>query len=370
VRYRVTDIVDGKPQRGRVSARLCYKDSAHPSAGSRAVKLLRDKFMRSVNETAPDAQQDVLIVDFWDRTYEPYFAKEKRSSTVDGYRQIWAQFLRDHFAGRTLREYRTHHGSQFLTNLAKKLVPQTREQRYGRRTLAHIRSLASGLFTHAKNIGVLETPNPWHEVKILTKVKDPANTPHYTLEQVENIISALVDRVDAQLIVALSFFAGLRPSEIAGLQWGDLDSEFVHIRRACVRGVVGDCKTPESAASLPLLPQVRLLVELWRLKSGNPTQGWVFPNNSGRDPVNLRDFVHRAVLPALRKRKIVWKGLYAGRRGAGTILVDLTGNLVAAQELLRHKSLMTTAMFYKKTTQNALPEGMRLLGAAATKTSA
>jgi hypothetical protein len=46
----------------------------------------------------------------------------------------------------------------------------------------------------------------------------------------------------------------------------------------------------------------------------------------------------------LGKKKLMWKGLYAGRGGAGTILVDLTGSLVAAQELLRHKSLTTTAM--------------------------
>jgi len=56
----------------------------------------------------------------------------------------------------------------------------------------------------------------------------------------------------------------------------------------------------------------------------------------------------------------------AHRRGAGTILVDLTGNLVAAQELLRHKSLTTTAMHCKKRTENALPTGMKLLEAAST----
>lgn len=57
--------------------------------------------------------------------------------------------------------------------------------------------------------------------------------------------------------------------------------------------------------------------------------------------------------------------LYAGRGGAGTVLVDLTGSLVAAQELLRHKSLTTTAMHYKMQTENAPPNGMKLLQAAA-----
>jgi hypothetical protein len=55
------------------------------------------------------------------------------------------------------------------------------------------------------------------------------------------------------------------------------------------------------------------------------------------------------------------------RSASGTILVDLTGNLVAAQQLLRHKSLTRTAMHYKKRTENALPTRMRLLEATPKK---
>jgi integrase len=54
-------------------------------------------------------------------------------------------------------------------------------------------------------------------------VKPLKGTAHYTLEEAENIISALVDHVDAQLVMALSFFLGLRPGEIAGLKWEDFD---------------------------------------------------------------------------------------------------------------------------------------------------
>jgi integrase len=126
----------------------------------------------------------------------------------------------------------------------------------------------------------------------------PKPTPHYTLEQVENIISALVNHVDCQLMIALSFFAGLRPSEIAGLRWEDLDTAVVNIRRACVRGVVGIPKTPESLATLPLLPQVTIPLTLWRQKCGNPTDGWLFANERGK-PQNLKDVVSRTIRPTL-----------------------------------------------------------------------
>ncbi len=352
VRYYTT--IDGK--RVQRSEFLHDKDAKHDSPHCKAVKKLRDDYMRSKEPSGAGEREDVQITEFWEKTYLPFVQDNLRASTVSGYKQIWTSSLKDHFAGRTLREYRTHHGSEFLTALAKT---------YGRRTLAHIRSLASGLFTHAINVGLLES-NVWHDVKILTKVRKPGEQPHYTLAEIEDIISALVEHVDCQLIMALSFFVGLRPSEIAGLRFEDFDSETVHIRRACVRSKVDECKTPESQASLPLLPQVLVPLALWRQKRGKPSEGWVFENERGK-PAELRDVIRRKIMPALVAKGLRWKGLYAGRRGAGTILVGLTGNLIAAQELLRHKSPVTTGLHYKLKTQDALATGMKLLGEAANK---
>jgi hypothetical protein len=42
------------------------------------------------------------------------------------------------------------------------------------------------------------------------------------MEEAENLISALVDHVDAQLALAFACFLGLGPAEISGLQWGTL----------------------------------------------------------------------------------------------------------------------------------------------------
>ncbi len=224
----------------------------------------------------------------------------------------------------------------------------------------HIRSLMAGICSHAVNLGLLDS-NPCHGIKILGKVKPPAATAHYTLEEAENIISALVEHVDCQLIMALSCFLGLRPSEIAGLKWEDFDAESVHIRRAVVRGIVGTTKTAESVATLPLFDRVALFLGLWKQKVRNPQEGWLFPTKSGK-PVSLRDVVQNRIRPAVEKAKLEWKSLYAGRRGAGTAIIGLTnGNYAAAQELLRHKNMMTTLQFYKKQTTSALSDGVRAM---------
>lgn len=354
VRYYATEIVDGKARRVQRSHLLCYKDNKHYSTTCKAVKLLRDDFMRRVNVFQAN-EQDMRVADFWEQRYLPFVQANMKASTVRGYLQIWNQHLKGHFANMTLQSYRTHIGSQFLLSLTKT---------QGRRTLNHIRSLASGIFTHAINEGRLES-NPWHDVRILGKVKPPKGTEHYTLEEVEKIISALVDYVDAQLVVALSFFVGLRPSEIAAARWEDFDTNAVNIRRAVVNGIVGTCKTVESVATLPLIDQVLVPLQLWRQKCGNPSEGWVFENRNGK-PADLKDMVRRVIRPTLQAAGLEWKTLYAGRRGAGTLLIDLTnGNYAAAQELLRHKHMSTTLQFYKRQTESALTNGMKALQAAA-----
>jgi integrase len=62
--------------------------------------------------------------------------------------------------------------------------------------------------------------------------------------------------------------------------------------------------------------------------------------------------------------------LYAGRRSAATLLVQLTGNAVAAQFVLRHKNLTTTTAFYIKPVQAAGLEGMKLVESTLTNRKA
>ena len=61
-----------------------------------------------------------------------------------------------------------------------------------------------------------------------------------------------------------------------------------------------------------------------------------------------------------------WKTLYAGRRYAATAVIEANnGNLAIGQALLRHKSQITTAVFYKKAvTPETLRNGMKLLESA------
>ena len=367
VRYYVTEIVEGKPEKKQRSHRLCAKDrsTGHGSPSAMAVRSLCEDFMRTINEQEQTPQllaQDLMVVDFWEKVYLPYCEKEwkgtgMRTSTVRGFKQVWNQHLKNHFGTHTLRGYTADNARRFLSSLKTK---------QGKNTLKHIRALASAMFSEAieRNMRV---DNPWH-VKLPKDCKESKATEHYTMEEAENLISALVDHVDAQLVLALSCFLGLGPAEIAGLQWGDVDKDWIHIRRnKPSHGKVVPPKTKERIAPVPIIDQVRMPLELWRRKAENPNgENWVI--------ADLPNMINRVIKPHVMGERmcdrcektpkasgVTWKGLYAGRRGACTAIIEATGgNYAVAQAVLRHKTMDTTLRVYKKQiTPQGLLAGMK-----------
>jgi len=356
VRYRLEEIVDGKVIRKQRSHRLCTKDREHASTTSKAVRRLCDEFMATINtRVTQEPKADLTIAAFWEHTYWPFIQENLKPSTIHGYNQIWNQHLKKHFGDTTLREYRKGMGSVFLTKLAKTYRP---------RTVTHIKNLASGIFTHAANLDEIDS-NPWSFCKVLGKTKAHSATKHYTLEEMENIISALVDHVDGQLVMALCFFLGLRKGEIQGLQWGDIDNSHLHIRRNITRFHVTTPKTKKSVRSLPLIQPVKGLLSLWRAKCES-NQVWLFQNERGTSQ-DLDALSARIIKPALAKEKIEWKGFHAGRRGLGTVLRQLTGNSTAGRDVLGHEDEELTKDHYEGELPEVALMGLKMLEAKSLK---
>lgn len=115
-----------------------------------------------------------------------------------------------------LAAYKTSDASKFLTRLA--------DSGLGRNSISHIRSLLSGIMSHALNLGVIDR-NPLEGAKVLSKVKQPVDTESYSLREVEDMISALEGESDCRLLVGLCGLLGLRPSEATALGWDCVDLE-------------------------------------------------------------------------------------------------------------------------------------------------
>jgi integrase len=297
----------------------------------------------------------MLVTDFWEQHYLPFITENKCKSTVDGYVQVWNKFLKDHVAGWFLDDYLPSDGTNYLLELTRK--------GYGLRTINHARYLASGIWGHAVSTGKAQK-NPWPDAEIIGKVAQPAERPHYTQEEAIKVIAALAPRTECQLIMALACFAGLRQGEIAGLRWEHIRDGHAHLVQSFVRGKVGDLKSKRSKRSVPIIRPVAVLLESWWTASGKPTTGWIFPNPTGDQPINLRDRARNVIKPALKKAGVEWKGYHAGRHCFGQLLTDLTGNALAARDGLGHTTTAITEQFYLHKSQTALTAGMKQLEAA------
>ena len=153
----------------------------------------------------------------------------------------------------------------------------------------------------------------------------------------------------------------MRKGEIQGLQWADIDGDYIHIRRAFSRGVVGVPKSKKSVRAIPIIQPVRIPLMLWRRKAGDGAV-WVFPNSEG-NAWDMANFATKIIKPALKKARIEWRGFHAGRRGLGTELRSITGNSTAGRDVLGHTTTRVTEASYEHTLPEDALRGMKLLEA-------
>lgn len=352
IRYVITELEAGTPVKRQRSEKLCDIDRDHPTKKSKSVLKLRDAVMArvNVNENLAPSDHETTVRGFYDTTYLPKQEKNLKPSSLHSLKQIWKQHLRDHFDNVKLSDYRTHDAYKFLTKLSAS---------YGKNTIQHLRSAMSGVFQHATNLGIIQR-NPLRELR-LERMKSTTVTDHYTLEQLEDVISCLADRPDCQLIMMLAGFCGLRPGEINALRWEDFANDHVHVRRSMSRTEVSTPKTDASVRSIPLVAPVKFVIGLWRQQSGNPQEGWVFTGRFGATkPGDLKVWT-RFIKQRCNEKGITYKTPYCGRRGAATMLTQLMGNPLASAQLLGHADTSITMEAYIKHDRTALISGMKKL---------
>jgi integrase len=341
-----------KTSRRMVRHKLADKSDKFHSASCLPIRQLAQRHMAAVNESITPETLSPKIKDFFEEQYMPWVQKAKKHSTQMSYRQIWDQFLEKHFQETRLDEYETLTATTFLTRLAEK---------YNRNTIAHVRSSMSGIFTFAGRRGLIKV-NPIHFAEPEVDPQDVPETSSYSVREVEDMISALKDHPDAQLVIALCGFLGTRPSECAAIKWSDIHSEFIHLRRGLVRGKVDDLKTKGSVRDLPIIEPIRILLEL----QPPSTNGWLFENQAG-NPRDLKDMVRKVIRPAIDKwnaehsEKLEWRSLYAFRRTASSTLWSLTKSVEASQLLLGHETPNVTMTHYLKANKSALATGLKML---------
>ena len=151
LRYRITINEGGKLRSIQKAKQIAPIDANHKT--KKSVEVLAGNELASVNHYRRSPESVVTIGDFVDRVYLPFIAAQKRPSTAKGYADMWKHHLEGRCRAKLMREVRTCDVQKWLDLIAAEDKTKT-EGKLGHQSLKHIKSLASGIFAHAKSPGL------------------------------------------------------------------------------------------------------------------------------------------------------------------------------------------------------------------------
>jgi integrase len=320
--------------------------SAGEEVSKSAIRDRADEFLEGLRRKSPTPLGTTQIIDFVEQVYFPFVDEHKSASTAAGYRQIWNAYIRSRVASIRLRDFRTCDGEFIMQQIAK-------VENLSHLTFAHIKSFLSGILTHAKRQGYLDGINPVQGVSI-PRGKESSETYAYSVMEELQIIEAMPADV-AQLSVALASFSGLSKAELRGLDWADYTGDLLSVQRNLWRTVVGKPKTRRRRGVVPVIPQLRKYLEMYRRP-----KGWVLSDQSG-SPINLDYLTRSVIVPTVEATNLVWHGWHAFRRGLATNLYELGVKDIIVQAILRHSDVNVTRKSYIKPVQTGVIEAMNQL---------
>jgi integrase len=289
---------------------------------------------------------DAPLAEFIEKQYLPWCQANKSAPTANGYRRVWENYWKPYVGSITLTALQTAKVTAVLTKHAK--------EGKGPRTLSHIKWFLSGVYVFAVSSGIVPK-NPVPDAKWLVKTARPEKQTEYSLETVLTMLRIL-EPLDlrAAAAVALAYFAALRPAEMRGLRWEDYDGAELNIRRGVWRGIVGETKTEDSAATVPVIEPLRSL--LAKLRAETP-DGFLLQSSSGK-PLSLDSLNYRVIAPAMKKAGIDWRGYYPGRRGISGKVTDTSKNALNSTGLLRHSTPITALKHYTRAQKDSIKAAM------------
>lgn len=347
VRYRLeVRGADGSTKVQRVTERLGDLESIPTKTEA---EVLRLALMQRVNSGQNSPHPSMTLAEFVEQFYLPWVKDELRASTHKGYRDIWDLY----FAGRVgtirLRQFRTADASRTLRAIAK-------DCDLAKTTLGHIKSVLSGVFTHAKNEGAFDGENPVRDARIPRNAREPGETFAYNLMQILRILDLLP--LLPKAVVAMAAFAGLREGELRGVEWPDWIGDSLTVRRSVWRTVVNEPKTTASRQAVPVIPTLAKILDEYRASMQNPKQGVMFHSGDG-EHMDMDKLAQRVIRPAVEASGLPWYGWHGFRRGIASNLYELGANEKIVQRILRHAKPHVTKDRYIKAFDPAVVEAMQ-----------
>lgn len=170
-------------------------------------------------------------------------------------------------------------------------------------------------------------------------------------KQIVNGFSS-VERRDDRLYLAFLFYGGMRPGEVLGLRWDDIDREsgVIRIRQAVAThgngGVIGSTKTAAGKRDIPLMPQLIRLLEPFG------KAGLVFSKEDGSPYTGqMRKRMWERISKQIELKDITPYNL---RHTMATMLREAEVDIKATQSIMGHANAKITLDIYSHLTNRQI----------------
>ncbi len=274
-----------------------------------------------------------------------------RPSTARGYHGLYQRYIKGRKEAQLLlRDYRTSKMQDLLDSIAA-------SHDLRKTTLATVKHFLSGAFRIAAVTGLFNGPNPVTQTMLPSRALPAVETKFYTLDELECVLPELP--LAARAAVAIAGYAGLRLAEIQGLAWEDYDGATLTVRQTQWRGQVSPPKSRASGGSVPVIPQLRAILDEYRTTGTGP----IFPES-------LDHVGRRTVRSAMKRAGLEWKGWHAFRRGVASTLFRLGASDMIVMKILRHSRVSITRDRYVKIADPAVEAAMAMMSREIVKRAA
>lgn len=236
----------------------------------------------------------------------------------------------------------------WLSNL-KSFPTLTRPSRpLSKKTKQNVKALLHRLIQCAMLWGYMEVGvNPVALVEIKTprgvtlpkkRLKVPISVAEYYL-----LINDPETASHVKVMMTIALFLGMRISEILALRWDDIDLENgkIDISHSVVGRHLEGTKTDASESSLPLHPQLVLIIKAWA-EAMPVVKGWVFGSVVTGRPFHRDSLQADHLAPAGKRVGIDGLGWHTFRHTYITLLRECGTQPEVQMMLMRHADMRTT----------------------------
>ena len=274
------------------------------------------------------APEPVKFAKYVESVYLPWAKDSTKPSTHAAYVSYWKRYLKSR-ADVPLKDVTVKIISGWLEDISNEFTVNID-------TLGKVRSILSGIFTHALAKGDFPgksaAENPACGALLPQPSAEKRPTKAASREEVRAILAALKNMPLERAAVAICSMLGLGPAEARGLRWSDWDraKQQIYVQRNFWRNFEGSTKTEKRVRFVAVTAELReLLLALWKVQ-GSPLDGYILaaPEDK-KKPVILDNLARRTIRPRLEEVNkqavakgeetvLSWPGWYSFRRFHGT----------------------------------------------------